>query len=104
MKTDEARIQYSLFNELYKRGQRIILPNISWSYLRWEADLISVTKSGFLHEYEIKISLSDFKNDFKKKKHNTLRRNHPNMIGVPNYFWYVAPEKTVPMCIPDFRY
>ena len=33
----------------------------------WEADLIRVMKSGFWHEYEIKLSVADYRNDFQKK-------------------------------------
>lgn len=33
----------------------------------WECDVIKVLKSGYWHEYEIKLSVSDFRNDFQKK-------------------------------------
>ncbi len=32
----------------------------------WEADILLINDSGFSHEIEIKLSKSDFKNDFKK--------------------------------------
>ena len=39
----------------------------------FECDMLSITKADFLHEYEIKISGSDFKTDFKKiAKHLVL--------------------------------
>lgn len=34
----------------------------------WESDFLLCTKSGYWYEVEIKISLADFKNDFKHKK------------------------------------
>lgn len=34
----------------------------------WESDKLIWTKSGYIYEFEIKISRSDFKNDFKHKK------------------------------------
>lgn len=98
---DEARIQFSLFNELNARGHIAIIPNVSWSWLYWEADLISITKAKYMHEYEIKISKSDFKNDFKKRKHTTMTRTG-RTTRIPNYFWYVAPEDAIPMCIPNY--
>ncbi len=87
-----------------------------------ECDFLSITKSGFLHEYEIKTSLADFKADFRNKPDK-----HKRMKGVPvsfgryrrdekldlvraedgkyifdegqeiqkpfvNYFWFVCPE------------
>jgi len=40
---------------------------------RWESDFLSVTKEGLVYEFEIKLSKSDFKADFKKKdKHRIL--------------------------------
>lgn len=97
---DETMIQFSLFQELNRKGHVAIIPNVSWSWLNWEADLISITKAHYMHEYEIKISLSDFKADFHKRKHHYFRNNYGTRK--PNYFWYVSPEKAVPICIPDY--
>ena len=65
-----------------------------------EMDMISVSKTGRIAEYEIKVSVTDFKADFKKKaKHNRLRmgQDKPSVCGsaacsIPNYFWFVMPE------------
>lgn len=47
----------------------------SWKYnvdglfvFSWESDKLIWTKAGYIYEFEIKISRSDFKNDFKHKK------------------------------------
>jgi hypothetical protein len=96
---DEQTIQFALFKEMLARGHDIIVPNISWSYLNWEADLISVTRARYLYEFEIKISRQDFQQDFRKRKHKFL------MHGVgrtPNYFSYVAPVEAIPLCIPRY--
>ena len=43
--------------------------NIDGLYVfSWESDKLLETKSGYIYEFEIKISKSDFKNDFKNKK------------------------------------
>ena len=42
----------------------------------WESDTIKFTNSGYVYEFEIKISKTDFKNDFKNKKKNLV------MVGV----------------------
>ncbi len=34
---------------------------------RWESDKLLWTKSGYIYEFEIKISRADYKNDFKHK-------------------------------------
>jgi len=39
----------------------------------WEADLFSVTKTGYSYELEVKVSKSDFLADFKKPKHHLFR-------------------------------
>lgn len=97
----EAQIQLSLYDELRARGHLYIMPNISWSWLSWEADLISFTRAGYMNEFEIKVSRCDFKKDFDKPKHRQFRHG----IGsprTPNYFWYVATPRSFPLCIPDY--
>ena len=41
----------------------------------WESDKLLETRSGYIYEFEIKVSKGDFKNDFKhkKEKHSLLR-------------------------------
>ena len=43
-----------------------VVPNVSWSILPWEADLLVLAKSNYLTEIEIKISMSDWKADASK--------------------------------------
>jgi len=45
----------------------IALPNVSWSLLPYEADLLIMNKSGYMTEFEIKRSLADLKHDFDKR-------------------------------------
>ncbi len=45
----------------------------------WESDLFSVTKTGTVYEFEVKISKADFKKDFEKEKH-TIFKNRNNDI------------------------
>ncbi len=65
-----------------KFNQNIVVPNVADGIIRYfgkqpnrtweklhECDILKVTKAGYATEYEIKISKSDFKADF-KKKHN----------------------------------
>lgn len=46
----------------------IVAPNVSWSLLDYEADLIIMNKYGYVTEFEIKRSFEDFK---KKIHHNS---------------------------------
>lgn len=59
-----------------------------------ELDVLSYTKSGFSHEWEVKISKSDFKADAKKKKWDFFR-GEKTWLSVPNYFWYVCPKDLI---------
>lgn len=34
----------------------------------WESDYLAITKSLYAYEIEVKISINDYRNDFKKKK------------------------------------
>lgn len=84
---NEFKIQNALYAYLTKKGHQLIIPNIYLGLL--ESDLISVTKAGFIHEYEIKLNKADFEADFKKTKHAHMRNRH---YQFRNYFWFVAPE------------
>lgn len=55
--------QYGLLNN------NLVLPNITMGSpgARYEADLIYINKRRYVAEVEIKINMSDFKADFKKK-------------------------------------
>lgn len=53
---------------LWDCRQNVIVPNVSFGlFPTHEADLLVMSKSGYLTEFEIKRSWSDFLNDFKKE-------------------------------------
>lgn len=64
-----------------------------------ECDVISISNSDYIYEYEIKISKADFKKDFEKQKHKNIlnekfisgKKDELNFI-LPNYFNYVVPN------------
>jgi len=58
----------------YTRCETMV-PNVSFGFFRnIECDLIQVTDSGYLHEFEIKRSWGDFMADFKKRHfHDDIR-------------------------------
>lgn len=96
-----------------EKKHEFAIPNVTLIY-PWEADTVSVTSSWLAHEYEIKISLADFRADRRKKaKHSDLEWRFTNKDRprdpetktqkylfergiidlkplVPNYFWYVT--------------
>lgn len=91
----------------------IILPNVYVGSSPWEADAIKVTKSCYWVEYEVKVSVADYRADFSKRrsrwvhdgmtKHEaysstdtiSLSARHSNQHGVipkPKQFYFVVPE------------
>lgn len=99
-------IQRRFLRDLYQRST--VLPNYTpkgW----WECDVAEWTLAGYFREYEIKISLSDFRADAEKRKsirtfsgwrtkeqrfkHSELGDGKP--IG-PVQFWYACPTGLIP--------
>lgn len=81
--------------------QNLIVPNVSnWSGLmNFEADVLSVSKSGYATCYELKISKSDLKKDLEKphiKRLGSIMINGKSAIEFYynwlKYFYYVVPE------------
>jgi hypothetical protein len=82
------KIKFSLMRFTRSTATDVIVPNF---YINspWEMDLCRITKAGIVYEYEIKISRSDFKNDFKKaNKHSVIK----NGGRICNFFYFVVPE------------
>lgn len=78
-----------VLNKNFMSSPKYILNNL-YVY-SWESDFLVITKSWYAYEIEVKISVSDFKNDFKKsKKHKYISSG--NAKFVPNYFYYAVPE------------
>lgn len=92
----ERDIQKILFENFvenrHTRKFRIAAPNIHL-FPKWESDFLGLTSYGYIHEFEIKLSKSDYLADFNKvRKHNTLRsfhRSKSETFRVPKRFYYV---------------
>ena len=61
----------------------------------WESDKLIWTRSGYIYEFEIKISRSDFKNDFKhkKEKHIVLGQDYTGEKFMPSFFQHYEWNK-----------
>ena len=76
----------------------------------WESDYLAKTKAGYWYEVEIKISVADFRNDFKKRDKHTILRDGGledrywmrgfQLHSRPNYFSYCVPEYLVDKVLP----
>lgn len=71
---------------------RYIVPNVT--LFGWESDMVSVTKAGYIVEYEIKCSRADFGRDKRKYRHRHLTEatTSKSWRKMPAYFYYVAPK------------
>ena len=104
MKSNE--IADILLKEYYPKGRQFCSTNFSACGLQ-ECDVIMVTKSMMIYEYEIKCSYGDFKADFKKAyKHKMLKGEYnydekylqqTGTAGRPNYFTYVCKKGLIPV-------
>ena len=110
MKLTEGTIARALWMKFGR--QAYAAPNIH--FFAFESDLLILRKSGLITEYEIKLTKSDFKADFKKKARirfkKTRERAHAkhglgNMMTRHEYlearlganrFYYVIPEELLP--------
>lgn len=99
--TDE--ITYNLMRYCRSHAYDIILPNFFVG--NYEMDVCKIMQSGYMVEYEIKISKSDFKADFKKNNGYNGKSKHDNLrIGERpcNRFFFVVPKDLIqPDEVPD---
>lgn len=94
MKTLEVEVALMRHFDFTKK---IIVPNITRvsRILIFETDLLVLTKAGFAHGIEIKVSLSDFKKDFQKSHIKMLKQQHyfKRDFEKLKHFSYAFPEK-----------
>lgn len=95
MKLSDKITRAFLYN--IANGNEIVIPNF---YMWWEMDIFRMLPSGYIYEYEIKISRADFKNDFNKwDKHKMLQGGKLSC----NRFYFIVPKDLVAISeIPDY--
>jgi len=110
-KFTEAYIQEILARDFcIKKNHEMVVPNIKCTHGWWEADLLSITRSSLIHEFEIKCSRSDWRKELnqitndqihpgrKRYRFETISEqfdSDDDHKSSPNYFWVVAPEGVV---------
>jgi len=102
----ETEIQNALATRMRGRGHEYIVPNVSpWGRI-WEADVVSITKSGYAVEYEIKCSDTDFRKDKEKRRHQELQKDSPYIWrghGPCRFLYVFSPDvDTGSLDIPDY--
>lgn len=82
-KWSEQLIIHKLVGEsrsAFPSSRNVCVPNVSYGFCDGhEADLLVVRPSGYLLEIEVKISLADLRNDYKKTKHRNWERESNNI-------------------------
>ena len=69
-----------------------VCENVKYLINDFELDVMSISKSGMLYEFEVKVSRSDFLAD-KKKRKQEFYKIYPN--SQPNYFSYACPKDLI---------
>lgn len=96
-KMTEKQIQDILESDLSGKGHLAVLPNCFVFGNGNESDLVSITRTQYIWEYEIKVSRSDFYADKQKRRHKLYsdpehyhwdNKSHKK----PNRFYYVTPK------------
>jgi uncharacterized protein RhaS with RHS repeats len=99
--TEESIVSEYIRMVFKDKNSTKIFPNIFID--RFECDLLELTKSGYLYEYEVKISKSDFKADANKKTYKTTKYNEIKSGNRVNYFYYIVPENLIQISdLPEF--
>jgi hypothetical protein len=94
------RLKWNLLNWVQQKGSEVVIPN--FFHGMFEMDVFLLKSSGYIYEYEIKVSRSDFKADFKKSynqgewgdnkkevfKHDLIAKGEAPC----NRFFFVVPE------------
>ena len=78
-----------------EKGQ-IVVPNVLLG--SYEADFITITKSDYLIEVEIKISISDFRADFKKKHYHDCPEVNALYYALPKELYEKHKEEINESC------
>lgn len=92
------------------RQEPIFVPNCT-TIFGWESDLVSVTRAGLCHDFEIKTRRSDFLREFgtsyKAGRYGSKRWRRMVLLGEtqqygdyarPNYFWVAVTDD---VCSPE---
>lgn len=103
---NEQRIICALYRHL-RSGSAALAPRYSRPGWFFEADLLAISKSGYVNEYEIKCSRADFRKDAEKSQRFcegrdlfnrgqwVERRKHDLLAAGdergPSRFWFVTP-------------
>ena len=76
------------------RKRNIVCENVKYLFNDWEQDVLSLNASGYVVEFEVKVSRSDFLADRKKHRFNAYDTGFMSWHH-PNRFYYATPPGLV---------
>lgn len=87
----------------FKFTQKLVVPNVTdmSGLVKFETDLLVLTKSRYATGVEIKVSKSDFQNEFKKRQYQYGEEMDDIFYGMFKNFYFAFPENLVEECISD---
>lgn len=91
MSETETTVQNALYRWLRASNRWPILPNVD-CITGYEADMLTVTNAGYVYEYEIKLSLSDYRADLKKVQKHASLSGRFKTVPYPLHRFADAPE------------
>lgn len=94
MSIKTVEMELAVANFMYKKGAEAVISKTN--FLRYEADILSVTKSHYLTEVELKVSKSDFMADFKKRHGHSSKLTKYLYYSVTTDLVELAKEKLKP--------
>lgn len=91
MTTPDAEVAVAGRGGVFSASRYVVLPRSRWGLATWgiyhECDLLALSRSGALHEIEIKVSRSDLLADAKKA--------HAHDSAAISRLWYAVPKEMV---------
>jgi len=87
----------------FKFTQKLVVPNVTRmsGLVEFETDLLILTKSRYATGVEIKVSKSDFQNEFKKIQYHYGEEMDDIFYGMFKNFYFAFPENLVDDCIEE---
>lgn len=85
----EAFLIDSVVKHCFNPRRWAVCPNVSWSSLPWEADILAVSAHGKIHEIEVKMTVSDLAKDKLKRKWAMS----PAPMAYVHAYWLAVPSK-----------
>jgi hypothetical protein len=95
--TEKEVIRQWIKRAMRERNANYIFPNVFIN--GFECDVVEITPAGYAYEYEMKLSVADFRKDIEKcygYKNAKVYKHEQMKRGLHlNYFYYVVPEDMI---------